>query len=213
MTNYRYLGYGVTDSNGVAKLDHDANGDPLTHSYTGVGAGEIDVVASLDNPVSSGSIVSGTFNVWDTQWYDKALDGKGNHNDNYNSITNLTRASDGTTFSMPSAWTQLMPKINNSTNISISDDLYVEFTVLALDNQGGQVRFTVYDGSNRVTVLSATGHYKAVLTDDIKIYKDDNPTPINTLELSKSLGYVQLIFTNSIANASMKFKDYMIYPI
>ena len=72
MTNYRYLGYGVTDSNGVAKLDHDANGDPLSHSYTGVGAGEIDVVASLDNPVSSGSIVSETFIVDDTYKYDLA---------------------------------------------------------------------------------------------------------------------------------------------
>lgn len=66
---YKYLGYGVTDSNGVAKLDHDAEGQELQHSYTGVGAGEVDVVASLDNPVSSGSIVSGTFNVWDTMIY------------------------------------------------------------------------------------------------------------------------------------------------
>ena len=60
MTTYKYLGYGVTDENGVAHLDHDANGDPLTHSYTGVGAGEIDVLASLDNPITSSSIVSET---------------------------------------------------------------------------------------------------------------------------------------------------------
>ena len=62
---YKYLGYGVTDSNGVAKLDHDAEGQELQHSYTGVGAGEIDVVASLDNPIVDGSIVSGTFSVFD----------------------------------------------------------------------------------------------------------------------------------------------------
>ena len=58
MVNYIYLGYGVTDSNGVAKLDHDANGDPISHSYTGTGAGEIDIVASLDNPIGEGSIQS-----------------------------------------------------------------------------------------------------------------------------------------------------------
>ena len=69
---YKYLGYGVTDSNGVAKLDHDAEGQELQHSYTGVGAGEVDVVASLDNPVSSGSIVSGTLSVWDVIKYDDA---------------------------------------------------------------------------------------------------------------------------------------------
>ena len=66
---YKYLGYGVTDSNGVAKLDHDAEGQELQHSYTGVGAGEVDVVASLDNPVSSGSIVSETYSIWDTLFH------------------------------------------------------------------------------------------------------------------------------------------------
>ena len=210
MTSYRYIGYGVTDSNGVAHLDHDPQGNPI-NGYTGTGAGEVDVIASTDNPITGSSIVSEIYGVFDTRWYDKALDGSGNHNDNYDSIDNLSRASDGTTFNMPSAWTTVRPKINNSTNISISDDLCVEFDILALDNQGGQIRFTIYDGNNRITVLSATGHYKAVITDDIKIYKDN--TLINTLELNKSLGSVQLIFTNSIANASMKFKDYMIYPI
>ena len=70
MTTYKYLGYGVTDENGVAHLDHDANGDPLTHSYTGVGAGEVDVLASLDKPITDGSIVSGTYPVLDTIVYE-----------------------------------------------------------------------------------------------------------------------------------------------
>lgn len=65
MTVYKYLGYGVTNESGVAKLDHDAQGQEISHSYTGVGAGEIDVVASLDNPVESGSIVSEPCNVLD----------------------------------------------------------------------------------------------------------------------------------------------------
>ena len=49
---YNYLGYGVTDENGIAKLDHDANGDSISHSYTGTGAGKIDVVpkASISLP-------------------------------------------------------------------------------------------------------------------------------------------------------------------
>ena len=64
MTSYRYLGYGVTNSNGVAHLDHDPQGNPI-NGYTGTGAGEIDVVASLDNPVESGSIVSGTLPIFD----------------------------------------------------------------------------------------------------------------------------------------------------
>ena len=76
MTNYRYLGYGVTNENGVAKLDHDAQGQEISHSYTGVGAGEIDVLASLDNPIDEGSIVSETYEVGDYLVYDKATTGE-----------------------------------------------------------------------------------------------------------------------------------------
>ena len=67
---YKYLGYGVTNENGVAKLEYNSEGQKRDHSYTGVGAGEVDVLASLDNPVSQGSIVSGTYPVWDTIRYD-----------------------------------------------------------------------------------------------------------------------------------------------
>ena len=64
MTSYRYLGYGTTDSNGVAH-----------YTYTGTGAGEVDVIASLDNPISQGSIVSETLSIYDTLWYDTAITG------------------------------------------------------------------------------------------------------------------------------------------
>jgi len=76
MTNnivYRYLGYGTTDNTGTAKLEYDADGEPLEHSYTGVGAGEIDVVASLDNPISDGSFVSETYSIFDVLLYADAL--------------------------------------------------------------------------------------------------------------------------------------------
>ena len=68
MTSYRYLGYGVTDSNGVAHLKKNAK-DQDIDGYTGVGAGEIDIIASLDNPIVDGSIVSVPCSVWDTLFY------------------------------------------------------------------------------------------------------------------------------------------------
>ena len=68
--SYRYLGYGITDSNGEAKLEYDENGNHLDHSITGTGAGELDIVASLDKPIGSGSIVSETYGIWDTLMYD-----------------------------------------------------------------------------------------------------------------------------------------------
>ena len=73
MTNYNYLGYGVTNENGVAKLEYNSEGQKIDHSYTGVGAGEIDVVASLDNPVDESSIVSETYEVLDCYKYDSGM--------------------------------------------------------------------------------------------------------------------------------------------
>ena len=74
MAIYRYLGYGITDENGIAKLDHDAQGNPITHSYTGTGAGEIDIVASLDDNthISDSSIQSETYSLIDAKFKDTA---------------------------------------------------------------------------------------------------------------------------------------------
>ena len=72
MTSYRYLGYGVTDSNGVAHLKKNAK-DQDIDGYTGVGAGEIDIIASLDNPIVDGSIVSETYSIIDASFIDTGL--------------------------------------------------------------------------------------------------------------------------------------------
>ena len=80
MSEYIYLGYGVTDANGVATLDHSPSGSSLSHSYTGVGAGETGVVASLANPINSSSSQSGTYTVIDALYYDDATtDNKANY--------------------------------------------------------------------------------------------------------------------------------------
>jgi len=192
LTDYGVI---VTDNYGVA-----------TASYDCTGAGKKIFTAKC-------GILQVPYSIYDTLWYDKALDGSGNHNDNYNSITNLSRASDGTTYSMPSAWTQLMPKINNSTQLPIGEGLCIEFDILTLDANGGQIRLTIYDGSNRNTVISATGHYKVTITDKIRVYKDESTTPFNEVDYDTTKTSVQSIFTNSVAGASLKFKDYKIYPI
>ena len=52
----RLIGYGYTNSSGIATLDYDANGTAISPSgYTGTGGGEIDIKAKLhdDNTVQS----------------------------------------------------------------------------------------------------------------------------------------------------------------
>ena len=77
-TTYVYLGYGTTDSNGVAKLDHDANGDEISHSYTGTGAGELDIVSSLDGPsdIDESSVQSEPYTIEDAIVYDTGVTGR-----------------------------------------------------------------------------------------------------------------------------------------
>ena len=65
MVNYVYMGYGITDETGKAKLEYNSSGTPITHSYTGTGAGKVDIVASLDQTITDSSIISNTYTIED----------------------------------------------------------------------------------------------------------------------------------------------------
>lgn len=78
MVSYRCVGYGITNSSGVATLDHNLDGTSISggHSYTGSGVGELDFVASVDSPtqINNGSDVSQPVEVYDCIWYDPIED-------------------------------------------------------------------------------------------------------------------------------------------
>ena len=210
--SYRYLGYGITDSNGEAKLEYDENGNHLDHSITGTGAGELDIVASLDNPIGSGSIVSEIYAVTDYNKLDTGIQGTASNI--WSSTSYFDRQTDGTVFSNPSAtgWTSVYFKPNNSQNIPLTDGLTFEFEILDIQvTQSDQFRVRFIDGgTNPYYSLTATGKYKFVLSDKLYGYKDGAPlgegvtydTSINTLNLG-------IIDTG--ASASVKFKNFGYY--
>lgn len=71
---YRCIGKGVTDSQGIAHITHDCEGNPLsTTGYKGVGAGMVDFVASTVPPseIVDNSFQSDGFEVLDCIRYDK----------------------------------------------------------------------------------------------------------------------------------------------
>lgn len=91
MTSYRYLGSATTNANGVA-----------TYNFTGTGAGKIDVIASLDNPITDSSLVSVPCSVLDTFFMDYKSDGTKNTNWTKSSSPTITTNNGETTISSTS---------------------------------------------------------------------------------------------------------------
>ena len=141
---YNYLGYGVTDENGIAKLDHDANGDSISHSYTGTGAGKIDVVASLDSPssISDSSLVSETYELEDCYWVEKSSTISGMYTNSGGTLTlengvfTLTKGSGSSYFYLN------IPKTSLPIADFVDKDLIVKADVTTLT--GTQLRCTLF---------------------------------------------------------------------
>ena len=211
MTSYTYLGYGTTDSNGVAKLDHDANGDPISHSYTGVGAGEIDLLASTDNPITSSSCQSEPYTLWDYLFYDDGVTSPKTANwNNYQSRLTVTVDENGTTLLRDSA---------SGTGYYLTSSAYatpfvMEFEMVSISNKTScGIDFAVNGSDNNKTfnalVINSGDTIK--LTYDgttIKVYRNGSSTP-NEIALSLS-GNIDIGFVVGV-NESIKFKDLKIY--
>ena len=215
MTSYRYLGYGVTNSNGVAHLDHDPQGNPI-NGYTGTGAGEIDVVASLDNPVESGSIVSGTYQLLDTLLYDKGLSGTGNYNDsawdNISYFTEFSRGENGTTVTNNKGANRYLPaNIVSGTTYDFNTPFRLEFNFEKLNQTSTNSQLQVMNEQNEnfSTWLGANGHYVIdVKENEVTWTIDGRAQTGKTVTLGTV--FVRFYLPNG---ASMKFSNFKIYPI
>ena len=217
MTVYKYLGYGVTNENGIAKLDHDADGQEISHSYVGVGAGEIDVVASLDNPVSEGSIVSVPYNVWDTLWYD---DNSSEHEIKwkYSQQNAIVTESDNArvldnTASTGNNYSFFRPQLNN-TVITPSQPFAIEFKHITLSNVS-QIAFNLNGEFTRTF-----GQLNLDTTEKtVKIVVQDNTVKyyVNNIEVT---GITDTVASTSLdirirvnAGHSVTIKDFKVYTI
>lgn len=61
MVSYRLIGTGTTNAQGIARC---------SNNYVGTGKGEVDIVASTDNPIVEGSLVSETYELIDCMVFD-----------------------------------------------------------------------------------------------------------------------------------------------
>ena len=190
MTVYKYLGYGVTNENGVAKLDHDANGDEIQHSYTGVGAGEVDVVASLDNPVSSGSIVSETYSVIDAKHKYSGTSWKQNLSETANSDGSYTWSS------------------NDGTNQGIFGFGTTQYSSgLISADIGEYFAFDIVSTTGTIAVVTpSTSGDKTAIDSSSSEWTDGNRITIEVIENGVKINGVSKTLTGNSGARAIKFK-------
>lgn len=183
-----------------------------THTYTGNELGKKAFVAKTSN------VVSGTYPVIDGSFYDKGLDGTGQHNDNWTTNSNLTitRESDGTriAFTGSASSGSINPKISNSVNLY--GDMCVEFdNILAPSLSYLIIRGT----TDRVFGLStenvtANSHVKLEIVGNTATIYVDGVQQGQPRSVSRfSGGYIKISFQLNNSASDMKYKNFVIYPI
>ena len=225
MTNYRYLGYGTTDSNGVAKLDHDANGDPIQHSYTGVGAGELDLIASTDDPshIGSGSLQSEIYEITDAIFYDVGIGSSANNKWDTLYVTRSVE-DNGTKFLVTSTNASARASMNPVDNASAYDfpptPFAWEFDIVEYNAEGNLQALII---QNTPTLLNKVFSLKnsSYLGKTVKITYDSSKLKLyvdNTFISEQSVTYdssnnLRIGFAFSQKDDYLIIKNVKLYPI
>ena len=205
MTSYRYIGYGVTDSNGVAHLDHDPQGNPI-NGYTGTGIGEVDIIASTSNPITSSSIVSVPLSVWDLKWYDDGVTNPKTVTWNASAGLGVTIDSGGTLLTTNTASNQTYAVNNGSTSYTT---WIIEFDVVEINGyhavQFGNDVTIRYDNQD----VTANSHVKIENTGTELVLTVDGVTK-TSVSHSRSNGYIRLLVGGNLTY-KVKYKNFMLY--
>ena len=215
---YRLIGKGTTDSNGVAHMDYSTSDGGSTWTdissnpgYTGVGAGEIDLLASTDNPIGSSSCQSEPYTVWDTLAY---FDGIVNNHFNNGTETIVDEG------------VQLVNTVNdtffqkNGTQLFIptNTDFCVEFDLKFNSGTGGcYVGFNKTNSTRwtnlQIAQVTTNNHYKLTVIDGVfTLYKDGTEVNHTTIDFT-GVTYCGFCFTDWQNNLDVTLKDFRVYQV
>lgn len=206
----RLIGYGYTDSSGVAHITNDPDGETIS-GYTGVGAGEIQIVAELHD---DSSVVSQPITVYDCTKYDKGLSGDGNHNDIWSGdTTNLSRETEYSSLKETSG--------NIAIYTGISNECTIEMEVLQVDGAITNTIIQFPNGSNVSKGTATLQHCGGTLNTwtPIKIDLTTTKATITNLDTSNSVereisddtvARFKLITSNEVTE--LRFRNVKIYP-
>ena len=189
----RLIGTAVTDSNGEATI-----------TYTGTGAGKLNVVAE------SGTFVSQPYSILDTLFFDDCTDNtKASKYHRYNNTVSepsfdetgmfVERTSTGNGY--------LFVGQSNSTDNPYALDFAVEFDVV---NVSGDVRFLTGGTFDGIRSMSANDHYKVEYYTNKQVVTKNSDTPTETAKTNSGSFRCQLQF---VGVGSIKLKNIRVYSI
>jgi hypothetical protein len=186
----------------------------------GTGKGEVDIVASTDNPITEGSLQSETYSIEDDLFYD---DGVTTPITNHwiNSGWTVIRDTVGTTLKSSSYSTYFANKNGTSTSeFDFATPFIVELDIIEMSNSN--VDLQIYDGTTNVSrdlnsiinVQNLPVHLK-VVNDGSKVYYylNDNINPSATVNATLGTCRVGLRTTTNGTERIIKWKDFKVYLI
>ena len=208
----RYLGYGYTNAQGVAKLEYDSSGNALSHSYTGVGAGKVDIVAE------SGSLQSETYSILDCTKCDTCTtsDSTKTTFDTVDANSSFTRYSEYGELTEVNTGTTALLKLSG-----LSSGTVVEFEVYQVDGVNTTAIFAIYSTNTYKTIFTLANLNLAVATwHTMRLTLEDGKatlTDINNTSSTKTNTFSgtanQLRFSTGDDNTKIRIRNLKVYPV
>ena len=212
----RLIGYGYTNSNGVATLDYDASGTSISPSgYTGVGAGAINIQAELHD---DSTVVSEPYTVLDCIKWDTGIDGTATNIYLENITSTVTRGSEYSTLKEPAS-----SNVTARTSVPMQD-MNIEIDIAQVDGNLDNACFIFVDsnyGNSSNFSISHTGvslgefvHLTIEIRSGIATVKNNKNSSTVTRDLTNITTtnlYTGLWTSSDITE--LRFKDFKLYPV
>ena len=222
MSLFKLFGKGVTGSDGIAHITQKTsdNGETWTDTtgYTGTGKGEVDFVASLDKPITSGSLQSETYSITDAIYYDTGISGTASdiwynqqnvvntRGDTYSEITE-----DGGTAILRLKGINSIDKTNICVEFDVWQDGSTSNNFMSFVN----TTMGTYTGTYSLSQLNL----QTETWNHIKLEIDNNgvitPNGLTSAQKTLSVNTDKMLFafmTNGDIT-KIRFKDWRVYPI
>lgn len=124
MTEYRLIGTGTTNGQGIATLNKKPDGTTIT-GYTGTGAGKLNLIASTHPDPTDPDALTSSIILYDCLKYDSGKD-PGYTDSIWYSTSNLTRGADYTTIAADGSTLTAWVAINQLDDFRIEIDINVQ---------------------------------------------------------------------------------------